>query len=171
MLAVASFLMVFGCAKAPMMEQKAITQETFLQTTTDSLPPLNAALLEFVDLHRNKKVGNGECADLATKGLQTIGAQLPRKSYAWGAEVSSFRNAALPGDILQFSNVILVYEAGGAQVKETMQLHTAIIYEVKAPGVFVLAHQNVGDKRKVVFTEIDLKNLKRGKIVCYRPVN
>lgn len=136
---------------------------------TDSLPLLNQALLNYVDAHRNKKVGNGECADLVVKGLQAIGAQLPRRPYVWGAVVDSFQTAALPGDILQFKNVVLRYAGNGGEVKETMQLHTAIIYEVKAPGVYVLAHQNVNGVRRLVFTDLDLRHLKKGLIRCYRP--
>jgi hypothetical protein len=144
------------------------TTEKF-QVAADTLPPLNSALLAYVDAHRNKKVGNGECADLVVKGLQSIGATLPRKSYTWGTVVDSFATAALPGDILQFRNVVLRYTVNGGEVKETMQLHTAIIYEVKAPGVFLLAHQNVNGVRRLVFSDLDVRHIKKGLVFCYRP--
>ena len=49
--------------------------------------------------------------------------------------------------------------------------HTAVINEVVAQGVFVLAHQNTGTSgRKVGLSNLDLKTIIAGKYQIYRPV-
>jgi hypothetical protein len=131
--------------------------------------PVANRVLDFVKLHKGKKVGSGECADLAVKALQHAGASIPG-NYIWGTPVPEFLQNARPGDVLQFRNVLLVHEIDGGIMKETMALHTAIITDVLGPGHFQIAHQNVSGKRKVIFTSLDLNNLKRGKVSCYRPI-
>jgi hypothetical protein len=131
--------------------------------------PVATRILDFVKLHEGKKVGSGECADLAAMALQHAGAPIPG-NYIWGTPVTDFMQNARPGDVLQFRNVLLVHEIDGGIMKETMALHTAIITDVLGPGHFQIAHQNVSGKRKTIYTTLDLNNLKRGKVLCYRPI-
>ena len=60
----------------------------------------------------------------------------------------------------------------GIQWKEQFPHHTAIVYEVTAMGEYKIANQNTTQTgRKVGITEFHLKDVKKGKVTFYRPVN
>jgi hypothetical protein len=126
-------------------------------------------VLEYIRLSIGQKVGAGECADLAVLALHHAGGQIPG-NYIWGKEIPKPFENAKPGDILQFRGVLLVNRTDTSITRETMRHHTAVIIEVIYPGLFRIAHQNVSGVRKVVVTTLDLKDLKRGRVVCYRPI-
>ncbi len=135
----------------------------------DSIPALNQKILEMVTQQIDKTVGRGECWDLAALVLNQNGAKWDKK-YVFGRKVDPVKDCIYPGDIIQFEGVKIKYTIGHAVHTETMPHHTAIIYEVKGKGVFVLAHQNTGTSgRKVGLSGLDLKTIVNGKYQIYRP--
>ena len=137
----------------------------------DSIPVLNQKIIFYVRTTIGKKVGHGECWELAAKALNLNQASWDHK-YKYGREVNPAKECVYPGDIIQFEGVVLKFRKGSRDYKETMEHHTAIIYEVKDKDIFVLIHQNTAySGRKVGLSELDLKTIARGKIKVYRPVN
>lgn len=137
----------------------------------DSIPVLNQKIILYVRTTIGKKVGHGECWDLAAQALNLNQASWDHK-YAYGREINPAKECVYPGDIIQFEGVVLKFRKGSRVYKETMEHHTAIIYEVKDKKVFVLIHQNTAFfGRKVGLSELDLKTITRGKFKIYRPVN
>lgn len=136
----------------------------------DSIPALNQKIISYVTTTIGKKIGHGECWELAAMALNLNQASWDHK-YKYGKEIIPAKECVYPGDIIQFEGVMLRFHKGSREYKETMEHHTAIIYEVKAKDVFVLIHQNTAfSGRKVGLSELDLKTVARGKIRMYRPV-
>lgn len=136
----------------------------------DSTPVLNKQIIEFVKTKIKKKVGRGECWDLAAEALQLVSAKWDGK-YKYGKEVFVEKDCIYPGDIIQFEGVIIKYTIDGIEYKEKMAHHTAIIYEVKGKGDFILAHQNTAfTGRKVGLSPLQVVNISKGKYKVYRPV-
>jgi hypothetical protein len=119
----------------------------------------------------NKKVGAGECWDLAAQALNSVNANWD-KNFGFGKEIDVKKDCVFPGDIIQFTNVKIEYSEGNTTFNEEMAQHTAIIYKVKATGDFVMADQNTTKNgRKVGLSPLNLKNIKKGKFQIFRPVN
>ncbi len=136
----------------------------------DSIPLLNKQIIDFVKTKIKKKVGRGECWDLAYEALELTKATWDGK-YKYGNEMTVEHDCIFPGDIIQFENIVLKYTMDGREYKEKMSHHTAIIYEVKGKGDFILAHQNTSfTGRKVGLSPLDLKNVIKGKFKIYQPV-
>lgn len=134
-----------------------------------NLPPLNQKIWNFAHQNLNKQVGRGECWDLAATPLNEFNAKWDRK-FEFGKRINPEKEKVLPGDIIQFENVVLTYEVEGGKVKETMSQHTAIVYKVIDNQTFEIAHQNTSEWGKVVKTSrLSLKDLKQGKLFFYRP--
>ena len=138
-------------------------------SNNDTLPELNNEILAFVDSHLHKKVGYGECWDLAAIPLNTLNAKWDRQ-YVFGKLLKPTIDSILPGDIIQFEGVVLKKINGNSQITSSFEHHTAIIYKVLGNNQFVLAQQNTSDLgRKVGFSEIDFSNLVKGRYMIYRP--
>lgn len=130
---------------------------------------INQRVLVFVHGNMGKKVGRGECWDLAAEALNAAGAAWDG-SYGWGVVLDPAKDSILPGDVIQFKDVELEWEEGNSRNRMTMPHHTAVVMEVKAPGVFIIAHQNFGPiGRKVGTTELVLAHVKKGRTTFYRP--
>ena len=125
---------------------------------------VNKKIVYFCEKRVGKKVGNGECWDLAKYALNTAGATWT-PPYGFGKELSP-SESVLPGDVIQFEKVKIVY--ADKSWKE-LPHHTAIIYKVISPGKYVIAEQNSNNKKFIVLNEIDLSFVKRGKFSIYRP--
>jgi hypothetical protein len=139
--------------------------------TTDSVPELNKKVIAYINTRINKKVATGECWDVAAEALKYAGATWDGM-YKFGKEVNYKKEAVLPGDIIQFENVVLNYQVGDRKFTEKMAHHTAVIYEVKDKDNFTLAHQNNGySGRKVGLSPLDITTVTKGKFKIYRPVN
>jgi hypothetical protein len=135
------------------------------------LPPLNQKVLEFVEANMGKKVGRGECWDLASEALQHAGAVWDGK-YTFGRCIDPTREEVLPGDIAQFENVYVKDRTGNVLREERMAKHTAVIHEVHEPGIFTLAHQNTDvTGKKVGKSRFLMKSVVRGKVLIYRPTS
>lgn len=130
---------------------------------------VNQRVLGFVRDNIGKKVGRGECWDLAAEALNSAGAAWDGR-YGWGVVLDPGKDTILPGDVIQFKDVELEWEEGNGRSRMSMSHHTAVIMEVKAPGVFVIAHQNFGPVgRKVSTTELVMAHVRRGRITFHRP--
>lgn len=135
----------------------------------DTLPPVNRAVLRFVDAHMGKRVGRGECWDLAAEALDRAGAMWDH-DLRFGRELDPRRDVVLPGDVIQFEGVQVDYRRGTSQVRERYGHHTAIIHAVKEPGSYVLAHQNIGRAgRRVQLTGLRLTDITKGEFHLFRP--
>ena len=139
------------------------------QVGNDSMPELNKGIIAFVNANIHKKVGRGECWDLAAEPLNTLDAKWD-KMYEFGKKVNYKRDSIFPGDIIQFEGVKVEYKTGNMTIEQVMDHHTAVIYEVHGIGDYVLAHQNTGDfGRKVGLSNLNLKNIITGRFTIYQP--
>lgn len=126
--------------------------------------PVAKKILAFCDANKSKKVGKGECWDLAKEALNNAGATWT-PPYVFGKELGK-KDIVLPGDIIQFEKVRIEYPDGAWK---DIPHHTAIIYKVAGTNKFTIAEQNANGKRFVQFSEIDLSYLKKGKYTIFRP--
>lgn len=121
-------------------------------------------ILAFCDLNKGKKVGKGECWDLAKEALNSAGATwIP--PYEFGKALTK-KDPVLPGDIIQFEKARIEYPDGAWK---EIPHHTAIVYKVAETNKYTIAEQNANGKRFVQFSEIDLSYIKKGKYTIYRP--
>jgi CHAP domain len=125
---------------------------------------VSGKILSFCDLHKGKKVGKGECWDLAKEALNASGATWTAP-YEFGKELKK-KDPVKPGDIIQFEKVTVEYPNGSWK---ELPHHTAIVYSVVSPGKYVMAEQNANGKRFVTISEIDLNYVKKGKYTVFRP--
>lgn len=153
----------------PTVSKPYCQKVSLLSINCDSIPPLNSGILNFVKTKINKKVGRGECTDLASEALKAVGAKYDGR-YVFGRKVDYKKECVYPGDIIQFEGVKTEYQEGNMTIQEAMLHHTAVINKVNAPGNFELAHQNFNNRKKVITSNLDLKNIKKGKIYIYRPI-
>jgi hypothetical protein len=136
----------------------------------DSIPELNKQIIDFVKTKLNKKVGHGECWDLASEALNSAGAEWDH-DYKFGKELDLKKDCVFPGDIIQFEKVKVEFEKNGSFYKQDLQHHTAVIYKVNEKNSFIMAEQNTSQHgKKVSLSPIDLNNITKGKVTIYRPV-
>ena len=136
----------------------------------DSIPELNKQIITYVKTTIGKKVDKGECWDLAAQALNSVDAKWDKK-YVFGEEINAKKECVFPGDIIQFEGVKISYEENGTYYKENIAHHTAIIFEVKDKGSFILAQQNTSAHgRKVSLDPLELKHITKGKFKIYRPI-
>lgn len=141
----------------------------FALATSDSLPDLNQKIIAFVDSKMKKKVGRGECWDLAAFALNEAGAAWNGK-LKFGRLLNPKTEAILPGDIIQFEGVKIKFEKDGMKYKQTFGHHTGIIYSVNSPLQFDIANQNTSQHgKKVSLTPVNLGDVTSGKYFIYRP--
>ncbi|NJN25302.1 MAG: hypothetical protein HC819_04660 [Cyclobacteriaceae bacterium] len=140
-----------------------------------NVPPLNQKVVDYLDTVIGKKVDRGECWDLAAAALDHAGAFLDRSSqksiYVFGKVVNPKTDEIFAGDIIQLENVKLEYTKDDGIYTENMAHHTAIVYKVLDKNHFEIAHQNTSfSGKKVGVSEFKLSDVKKGKIIFYRPV-
>ncbi len=128
---------------------------------------INDKVLKYVDKVMGKKVGRGECWDLAQEILDHYSADWIR-TLEFGVRLDPEKDKILPGDIVQMRTVKLQY--GRTTEYFGRPQHTAIIYKVAAKGDYILAHQNVAGKRYVLKSKFNLKHLKSGSVQFFRPI-
>lgn len=135
----------------------------------DAVPALNQEIVSYVKTTIGKKVGRGECWDLAQEALNKVNAKWDG-GYGFGRKVNPKNECVFPGDIIQFSNVTVTYQKDRSYFMEKMEKHTAIIYEVRSPEDLVLADQNTGmSGRKVGVHDLGIKNITTGTYTIFRP--
>ena len=135
----------------------------------ENIPELNRRIIEYVQSVIGKKVDRGECWDLAYQALNRFNAEWDGK-FQYGKLINPKRETVLPGDIIQFKNVKIMYQITNTTYTEFMKQHTAIVYKVKRKNVFTIAHQNTEfSGRKVGLSDINLNHVVKGDVKIYRP--
>ncbi len=141
-----------------------------LTIQAQELPELNQQILTFVEENIGQQVRRGECWDLVAIPLNAYGAKWDL-AYEYGRKYDPKKETVIEGDIIQFEGVKIQYTEGNTTYTETMEHHTAVVYEVISPTTFKIAHQNNGfSGRKVGVSELNIDNVKKGKLLFYRPV-
>lgn len=141
----------------------------------EELPEINRKITVYVSQVIGTTVDTGECWDLAAAALDFGGGYLDRRTektlYIFGRPIDPNKDTVYPGDIIQFENVVFEYQEGNMIITEKMPHHTAIVYKVLQDGHYTIAHQNTRTYgRQVGLTEIKLQDLKKGRLIFYRPV-
>ena len=139
------------------------------------IPDVNNKVISYVKTVIGSTVGRGECWDLADQALTSADAQFDKTSqstiYTFGKLYNPEKERVLPGDIIQFENVMVKYKDGNMIFTENYKHHTAIVYDVKQNGSLELAHQNTSfGGRKVALSEFNSNNVKKGKLLFYHPI-
>jgi hypothetical protein len=138
--------------------------------TCDDVPALNRRVHSFVKTQLGKRVGRGECWDLAAQALTSAGAKWDG-GFQFGKPVNPQKECVYPGDIIQYTGVRVHYQKGNTYYEEEMDQHTAMVYQVVAKGSFVVAEQNTSRLgRRVGLSDLDLANVSRGRVEFFRPV-
>ena len=136
----------------------------------DSINALNNSILKFTQSKMNKKVGNGECWDLAKYALNYSGAEWDG-GMNFGKKLEE-SDCVMAGDIIQFEKVKIKYKLGKDTFTESMPHHTAIIYKTISSDEVILAHQNTGyTGKKVGTSNLKFSTIISGKYSIYRPEN
>ena len=153
---------------------------------------LNAALVRFCRSYLGRRLGNGQCSELAMIGLPAIGAQMDL-SNQWGTPVCNYgvaggrrfvqlggagvvrgnpRKANVKaGDLIQYENVKFErHWDGGYSVREYPH-HTSIIEQVSRDGnTLKVLEQNVNGTQFIVETMLYLPDQTEGTMRITRPV-
>jgi hypothetical protein len=142
----------------------------------ENIPQVNKKIIEYTKSVIGTQVGRGECWDLADQALTASNARFDKTSkktlYIFGEEYNPSKKKILPGDIIQFKNVVVKYQKGNMIMTENFGHHTAIVYEVLNEHQVKLAHQNTGfSGKKVGVSELDLEDVKKGKMTFFRPIS
>ncbi len=157
------------------------------------IPGLNQKIVSFCKKSLGKKVGDGQCADLAYQALTKSGAESPDDfrdnplpgDYVWGDLIYGYkikggqaletgeRKAVFPGDVIQMRDVIIEHEESNDEyvTKETIDAdhHTAVVSSVSADGMtYQVIEQNANDVPTVSTGTLHLKDMKSGYILVYR---
>lgn len=133
------------------------------------VPEMNKKIVEYIEDKIGKKMGRGECWDVAAEGLRHVNASWDGK-YKYGTRVNPEKDCVFPGDMIQFEGVKLKYQKDGMEYTEKMAHHTAMVYKVLSKGVYELAHQNTGfSGRKVGISKLDISTVKSGSMKFFRP--
>lgn len=164
----------FGSMKQPV--RTFITSLTFILligpmvfAQGKELPVLNQRIVDFVHDHEGKKVGRGECWDLAAEALNSAGAKW-NGFYDFGSIVDWKKDAVLPGDILQLENVEVERREGNSISREHYGQHTAIVVAVHGRGDYEIAQQNMRPMGKKVGTSaLRMADVRSGKLTFHRP--
>jgi hypothetical protein len=134
----------------------------------DSISPLNKEILEWVSTQINKKVGTGQCWDLAQQALNKSGAKWDGM-YDFGRPLAK-GECVMPGDIIQFEKVKAKRMINGSEFREEFPHHTAVIFSVNSSDEIKLIHQNTGyNGKKVAVSDFYFSSIKSGKYTIYRP--
>ncbi|MCU0360703.1 MAG: hypothetical protein MUF75_08300 [Bacteroidia bacterium] len=133
---------------------------------------MNKKILNYVYANMGKKIGRGECWDVVADALNSSGAKWDKK-FGFGKEINYKTDCVFPGDIIQLNDaLVLDVSQKGLKVYDEFPQHSAIIVEVKNKMEYVLADQNFGFQKKNLSKHtLNLKNLTRGTVKVYRPVN
>ncbi len=134
----------------------------------EALPPTNQKVVDYVNTVIGKKVGAGECWDLANEALTYAKAKWTFPT-TFGKAFDYKKTPCLPGDLVQLSNVTIETRNGNSISRITMEKHTVIVYSVGEEGKIKVAEQNFNNIRKIVINEWDLDDIKKGKLQFYRP--
>ena len=162
-------------------------------TPASAADTVGTKIVKFCQENLEKKVGDGDCYDLAQHALKAGGAKpqfrnpdKPNKGdYVWGELVllleatprglkptGKIRDIK-PGDVIQFRDTKWagVPPSGRGRYSMSFSHHTAVVSGVAANGLLLgILHQNYRGQKKVLSGTLKLADLKEGWIRIYRPV-
>lgn len=154
------FLLILVLFYSPVFAQKCI-----------DVPALNLKIIQLTKAKVKKKVGRGECWDLAQYVLDETEAEWDHFEM-YGRLVDPKKECIYPGDIIQFEKVKLKWQDGKYTYKESMMHHTAIVLDVVNKNEVRIAHQNTADfGKKVGISTLLFDRIVSGELLIYRPVN
>ena len=152
-----------------LMSTLSIAQGKGAKEPGSELPTLNQSVVDYVLVQEGKRVGSGECWDLAAIALNKAGAKWDGM-YVFGRLIDWRRDEVLPGDIIQMEEVEVEHRSENMIQREHYGKHTAVVVAVRERGDFTLAHQNVQPLgRKVGLSDLRMSNVRGGKLTFYRP--
>lgn len=125
---------------------------------------VNEKIIKFVNDNMGKKVGTGQCWDLANAALNAAGAKW-NSPYGFGTKLKYKTEPVLAGDIIHFKNVKFKHGNFYGAYPE----HTAIIYKVIKKGEYQIAEQNNNNRLYVIVSDFNLAWKTVGTIDIYRP--
>jgi hypothetical protein len=142
---------------------------------------ISQQVVRYAQSHLNKRIGRGECFDLADRALRAANASsaadygpiTANADYVWGLRV--MLGSAQPGDIIQFRNYrVDINNAQGVGFETRGNPnHTAIVASVGANGVIEVFEQNVYNVRTVKRNTLYFQNGNgirvSGQFIIYRP--
>jgi hypothetical protein len=144
------------------------------QARAEELPRLNQKVLTFARRNLGRKVGNGECWTLPHRALRQAGAfdgSARNRNPSILGRLILDRHNVLPGDIIWIENARWRDQSG--RVYTGARRHFGIVDRAISPSVFVILHQNYGNKptaeTTVVRTDYNLDDLAGGNVRFYRP--
>jgi hypothetical protein len=140
----------------------------FVMLPMETLPPTNAKIVEYVTSVVGKKVGRGECWDLANEALTYANAKWEFPT-TFGKPIDYKKETILAGDLIQIRNVVMESRTDTSLVRWKMVEHTAIVFASEENGRIRIAEQNVNGVRKVILSNWNLNDVKSGKLQFYRP--
>ena len=122
---------------------------------------LNKKVVQFCLLNEGKSIDRGECWDVAAAALKYAEAK-HAVHFDFGQKYDWHSQEIWPGDIIQF---------GVSKLENTGQMvqHTAVVLENQGNKKLKIAHQNVGDRRFIVFEVHDFSTAE-GQIDFSHPV-
>lgn len=153
-------------------QDKSVTDTVVVPVTAGKQTPrkpsgpiteLQRDVVNFAADNIGRKIGRGECWDLADQALRAAGAA-PPKGYTFGTPVPL--DEIQPGDILQFTAAR--FDEPGYWTIMGMPNHTAVVHAVGDTRVFIL-QQNFDGKRYVTTYDLNLNNLTAGQLEAFRP--
>lgn len=121
------------------------------------------AVVDYAVENMGKKIDRGECWDLIAFALDNSGAewQMP---FDFGDEFDYKTEDIQPGDIIAFDGVKFENENGYT----SFPVHYAIVYKVADKDHITIIHQNHNNKKVVQTLDLNLADLKKGKMQFYR---
>lgn len=154
-------------------QDKSVTEGASVAATSQDQAPrkppgpiteIQRDVVNFAADNIGRKIGRGECWDLADQALRAAGAE-PPKGYTFGTPVPL--DEIQPGDILQFTAAR--FDEPGYWTIMGMPNHTAVVHAVGDTRAFIL-QQNFDGKRYVTTYDLNLNNLTSGRLEAFRPV-
>lgn len=142
----------------------ATNQDRIPQKPPGPITELQRDVVNFAADNIGRKIGRGECWDLADQALRAAGAE-PPKGYTFGTPIPL--DEIQPGDILQFTAAR--FDEPGYWTIMGMPNHTAVVHAVGDTRAFIL-QQNFDGKRYVTTYDLNLNNLTAGRLEAFRPV-
>lgn len=134
------------------------------RTPQGPISEIQREVVNFAADNIGKRIGRGECWDLADQALRAAGAE-PPKGYTFGDRIPL--NEIQPGDILQFTSAR--FDEPGYWTIMGMPNHTAVVHAVGDTRAFIL-QQNFDGKRYVTTYDLNLNNQTSGQIEAFRPI-
>ena len=130
---------------------------------------MNAEIVALTKGKVKKRVGRGECWDLAQYVLDETKAEWG--GYVYGRLIKPEKECIYPGDIIQFEKVKSKWKEGTMTYEESMKHHTAVIVKINNKNEVIIAHQNTAEHgKKVGYSVFRFDRVIAGKLMIYRPV-